>query len=261
MEGGAFGLIGLTFAGISMTAKSKKRFRGHDEIILDGSRLGFEIWYRYLLLAKSEGCKLDYAIYKDWALLGDLQQRRDRVVEHAMKRTLEQFNARKWAAAMFGKKSTKWHKAFGVERSAVVSKVTNSVHSDSHILLRVNVGDYSAEEVKRGVSKFLSGELAARGRGRGKSVGRKQRANFHQVLLSDKQVRSLERSLEVRKALGKQTKIQVAGYYKATGGKYEELKLDSSRSNYGAVQRLLNRDKKRAAQILDSVCDGRFDSQ
>ena len=181
-----------------------------------------------------------------------------------MKRTLDQFNARKWAAAMFGKKSTKWHKAFGVERSAVVSKVTStggiSGRSDSHIFLRVNVGDYSAEEVKRGVSKFLSGELASRGRGRGKSVGRKQRANFYQALLSDKQVRSLERSLAVRKALNKQAKIQVAGYYKATGSKYQELKLDSSRSNYGAVQRLLNRDKKRAAQLLDSVCIGRFDS-
>ena len=243
-----------------MTAKSKKRFRGHEEIILDGSRLGFEIWYRYLLLAKSEGRKIDYAIYKDWSLLGDLQQR-DRVVEHGMKRTLEQFNARKWAAAMFGKKSTRWRKAFGVERSAVVSEVTNSGRSDSHILLRVNVGDYSAEEVKIGVSKLLSRELASRGRGRGKSVGRKQRANFYQALLSDKQVRTLERSLAVRKALGKQTKIQVAGYYKATGSKYQELKLDSSRSKYGAVQRLLNSDKKRAAQLLDSVCDGRFDSQ
>ena len=35
-----------------MTAQSKKRFRGHEEIILDGSRLRFEIWYRDLLLAK-----------------------------------------------------------------------------------------------------------------------------------------------------------------------------------------------------------------
>ena len=265
MAGAAHGIIGLTSAGISMTAKSKKRFRGHDEIILDGSRLGFEIWYRYLLLAKSEGRKIDYAIHKDWSLLGDLQQQRqrDRVVEHGMKRTLEQFNARKWAAAMFGKKSTKWHKAFGVERSAVVSKVTstgvNSGRSDSHILLRVNVGDYSAAEVKRGVSKLLSRELASRGRGRGKSVGRKQRAIFYQVLFSNKQVRSLERSLAVRKALRKQAKIQVAGYYKATASKYEELKLNSSRSNYGAVQRLLNRDKNRAAQLLESVCIGRFD--
>ena len=257
-----------------MTAKRKRRFRGDREIILDGSRLGFEFWYRFLLAAKHQGEAINYRLYADWSLVKDSRDKDGKLVKHGFERTLEKYNAGQWSRRMFGttrKASSKWHKAFGIERGNAVEQISSGaisnyklkqIESEGDALVRVSIAGRSREDIDKSFDEWLVAHMAARGRGRGKSIGRTQRAAFHLELFSDKQVQMLKRSLAVHEALAKtNTKLNAAQYYKATGSKFDEYKLNDSRSNLSLVQRQFSRDKRLAARLVKSVCSGGFDSQ
>ena len=95
-----------------MTARRISRWRGDGELLLDGSRLGFELWYRFLLLARDEGEAIDYRLYADWSLLNDVRTQ-GRLIQRGFERTLENFNPSQWSYRMFGtsrKKSEKWQR-------------------------------------------------------------------------------------------------------------------------------------------------------
>ena len=254
------------------TAKRKRRFRGNREIILDGSRLGFELWYRFLLAAKYQGEAINYRLYADWSLVSDSRDKHGKLVKHGFERTLEKYNAGQWSRRMFGttrKTSSKWHKAFGVERGKAVEQISSGglsnyklkqIESEGDALLRVSIAGRSREDIDKSFDEWLARHMDSRGRGRGKSIGRTQRASFHLELFSDRQVQSLKRSLAVHEAIAKRnTKLNVAQYYSATGSKFEEFKLDGARSNLGRVQRKFSRDKQRAARLIKGVCSGRFE--
>jgi len=258
------------------TAKRKRRFRGDREIILDGSRLGFELWYRFLLAAKYQGEAINYKLYADWSLLGDSRDKDGKLVKHGFERTLEKYNANKWSYRMFGtarKTSSKWHKAFGVERGKAVEQISSGglsnyklkqIESEGDALVRVSIAGRSREDIDKSFDEWLVKHMDSRGRGRGKSIGRTQRAAFHLELFSDRQVQALKRSLAVHKTVAKRDKsglgkLNVAQYYSATGNKFDEFKLDSRRSNLGQVQRKFSRDKQRAARLVKGECLGRFE--
>ena len=255
-----------------MTAKRKRRFRGDRKIILDGSRLGFEFWYRFLLHAKHQGEAINYRLYADWSLVSDSRDKDGKLVTHRFERTLEKYNAGQWSYRMFGttrKTSSKWHKAFGVERVKAVEQISSGglsnyklkqIESEGDALVRVSIAGRSREDIDKSFDEWLVAHMAARGRGRGKSIGRTQRAAFHLELFSDKQVQMLKRSLAVHEALAKTNKkLNAAQYYSATGSKFDEYKLNDSRSNLSLVQRQFSRDKRLAARLIKSVCSGRFE--
>jgi len=257
-----------------MTAKRKRRFRGDRELILDGSRLGFEFWYRFLLAAKDQGEAINYRLYADWSLLGDSRDKDGKLVTHRFERTLEKYNAGQWSRRMFGttrKASSKWHDAFGVERGNAVEQISSGaisnyklkqIESEGDALVRVSIAGRSREDIDKSFDEWLVAHMAARGRGRGKSIGRTQRAAFHLELFSATQVQMLKRSLAVHEALAKtNTKLNAAQYYSATGSKFDEYKLNASRSNLSLVQRQFSRDKQLAVRLIKSVCSGRFDLQ
>jgi hypothetical protein len=258
-----------------MTVKRKNRWRGDEALVLDGSRLGFEFWYRFLLLAKSEGQIIDYKLYSDWALLKD-STRGSIVTEYGFSRTLDKYNSRKWVYRMFGtakKKSNHWHNAFGIEKHEAVEQLSSDaisnyklkkIEAEGNSVLRVSIGDKSQEDVRKSFDAWLKKELASRGRKRGKNISKRERANFYQDVFSDKKIHALKRMLAVHEAIVKtrsvsSERLKVAEYYKATGGKYDEFKLKSSNSNSETVRRVFNRDKRQAEKLIASVCEGRFD--
>ena len=255
-----------------MTAKRKRRFRGDSEFILDGSALGFEYWYRFLLAAKQQGEAINYRLYKDWSLVEDSRDKNGKRIKHGFERTLEKYNARQWRRRMFGttrKKRSKWHKAFGIERGNAVEHISSGslsnykikqIEDEGDALVRVSIAGRSREDIDKSFDEWLVSHMAARGRGRGKSIGRTERAAFHLDLFSDKQVQMLKRSLAVHEALAKtKTKLNASQYYRATGSKFDEYKMNDSWSNLSRVQRQFSRDKQLAARLVKSVCSGRFE--
>jgi hypothetical protein len=260
------------------TAKRKHRWRGDREVILDGSRLGFELWYRFLLAAKEQGEAINYRLYSDWSLVKDSRDKEGELVKRGFERTLEKYNAGQWSYRMFGttrKASSKWHKTFGVERVKAVEQISpgglsndkiKQIETEGDALVRVSIAGRSREDIDKSFDEWLVAHMDSQGRGRGKSIGRTQRAAFHLELFSDRQVQALKRALAVHETIVKRNKsglakLNVAQYYGATGNKFDEFKLDGARSNLGRVQRLFGRDRQRAGRLINGVCSGRFDSK